>query len=293
MAQSLSIVVTGRNDNYGGQFTKNLQQFLSNTSRLLPEAEIILVEWNPPKDKAPLSVLWPKGVRGRIITVPNSVHSKIGNPRNLPLLEYWAKNVGIRRSKKDFILATNPDTLISIDLSEEIRGHLRSDTYYRTNRTDIDPVPEGHKGLLNWTHQHTIITHKKWGSYVGLDLDAHFTAFFRRVRRHWMYRSLVMPHENAAGDFLLASRQAWSSMGGYPELPLASHIDSIMTCLLHREYKLHTFKGNLYHQDHERRLFLRDSSADRAKAKIMQGHPPKTNPGWGLDWADLKEERMN
>ena len=287
MPQSLSIVVAGRNDNYGGRFTMNLQQFLLNTSKVLPWAEIILVEWNPPAETPPISSIWPKGVKGRIITVPSEIHARIDNPKNLPLLEYWAKNVGIRRATKDFILATNPDTLIGTDLAAEIAGGLDSYTYYRTNRTDITPVNRGYEECR------VIVSHTKWGSYTGLNPAARLTAVLRMLRRCWSYRTFNVPHENAAGDFLLASKSTWARFGGYPELSLASHVDSLMLCLLHKEASPYVFKGHLFHQDHERRPFLKNAPMERIKGQIMRGTLSLIpSPAWGIANATLEEKVM-
>ncbi len=298
MSPSLSIVVTGRNDNYGGRFILNLRQFLLNTSRLLPEAEIILVEWNPPRERAGLRAVWPEGVRGKIITVPPEINA-IDNPRDLALLEYRAKNVGIRRAQGDFILATNSDTIVSPALAAEIKGPLDPDTYYRSNRTDIRPLPEEYTvGIASawlmstWAKDNALVAHRKWGSYCGLDIRARATALLRRLRRLWMYRSFSAPHENAAGDFLLASKHAWAKVGGYPEQALASHIDSVMMCLMHRQYTEGIFKGSLYHQDHARRPFLKDPPTDLLKASIMRGQRRLPSNSWGLPCGQLEEENM-
>lgn len=300
MSQSLSIIVSGRNDNYGGQFTKNLQQFLLNTSALLPEAEIIVVEWNPPGDKPPLSTLWPEGVKGKIVTIPSEVHKEALNPLRLPLLEYQAKNAGIRRAEGDFILCMNPDTLISRRLAEEISEGLDSFTYYRTNRTDIKSLPSSPQALNfveEWASEHNIVRHGKWGSYEGLHIQGYLLAILRRIRRYYKYRTLSVPHENGAGDFLLISRATWFEVGGYPELPLAAHVDAIMMCLVHKKHKMvrslgkhvsHTYKGPLYHQDHFRKPILRNPWTDKVKADIMRGkHPISIKHGWGLAYTDL------
>jgi hypothetical protein len=84
-------------------------------------AELILVEWNPPADREKLiEVLkYPKGegyCSIRIIEVPPQLHSRFQYSDRLPLFQMIAKNVGIRRAKGQFVLATNIDIIFFIFL---------------------------------------------------------------------------------------------------------------------------------------------------------------------------------
>jgi len=310
MSQSLSIVVVGRNDNYGGNFTKNIRQFVHNLSTLLPEAELVLIDWNPPEDRPPLSMMfaWPKGLKGQVITVPREVHQDIDNPNKLPLLEYYAKNIGIRRANGDFVLCTNPDTLFSEELASELKQELNHFVYYRANRVDIKPVPYPIYDIQNmqeFASENIIIKHGKWGSYKGVDPTHHSLAFLRRIKRYYTYRTFSVPHENAAGDFLLASKETWWEIDGYPEFSSRSHIDSIAMCLIHQNNKKleplirgksnHTFKGPLYHQDHDRKLLLRDRAIDITKANIMRGYSdlPRRMHDWGMNRQQFPTEVMS
>lgn len=283
---SLSIVVVGRNDNYRGSFNKNLQQWIWNTHALLPQAEIVLVDWNPPPDKKLLgnAILWPPDITTKLIVVSAQIHGSIYNPLGLPLLEYWAKNVGIRRASGDFILATNPDTLISDQLAEEILGSLqKNNMYWRANRVDVEPVPVGAPVFYPLT------IHGQWGSYryKKVDLKAHGMAVLRKVRRHLLYWSWQVPHENAAGDFLLAHSSVWNELGGWPEITtIVNHIDGIMMCRVHKLVPGRVFRGPLYHQGRERPL-TRDVWVENLKANTMRGLPFLPKPDWGLGTASL------
>ena len=46
-----SIITTGRNDNYDGNFSDRLAYAMSMNMRQMPEEEFIFVEWNPIMDK--------------------------------------------------------------------------------------------------------------------------------------------------------------------------------------------------------------------------------------------------
>jgi hypothetical protein len=79
----LTVVLAVRNDNYGGDFIQRLQKSLNWNTRLLEryaiDTEIVMVNWNPLPDEAPLinQLEWPKDrkyVRYRVINVPNELH---------------------------------------------------------------------------------------------------------------------------------------------------------------------------------------------------------------------------
>jgi hypothetical protein len=90
------------------------------------DGEIIVVEWNPPKNPPRLvdTIRWPTWTHGiiRLIEVPEQIHQELPNAEKMPLFEYLGKNVGIRRARGDYILATNPDIVFSRALLEFIAG---------------------------------------------------------------------------------------------------------------------------------------------------------------------------
>src|SRR5262245_59191176 len=61
MASYLTIVLTGRNDNFGGNFNERLFTALAYNHRLLTEAhvdyDVVFVEWSPVPDRVLLSDL--------------------------------------------------------------------------------------------------------------------------------------------------------------------------------------------------------------------------------------------
>ena len=64
-APRLSVVVTGRNDDYGGDFRSRFELFaqtlLTQFEELGLSGELVIVEWNPPSDRPRLAdaVHWP------------------------------------------------------------------------------------------------------------------------------------------------------------------------------------------------------------------------------------------
>src|SRR5881227_2143419 len=104
-APYLSIVATTRNDDHGvGQLART-QKFLdalaAQCERHGLDAELVLVEWNPPPDRPGLRdvLRWPAPgdhFEARIVEVPASIHDRLEYSDRLPLFQMIAKNVGIR-----------------------------------------------------------------------------------------------------------------------------------------------------------------------------------------------------
>ncbi|PYQ06863.1 MAG: hypothetical protein DMF82_05190 [Acidobacteria bacterium] len=104
----LSLVATSRNDDHGGRLLERMQVFVNGfieqCKRHRLDAELILVEWNPPPERPRLSAAlrWPSEpgpCRIRIIEVPPEVHERLQFSDCLPLFQMIAKNVGIRRAR--------------------------------------------------------------------------------------------------------------------------------------------------------------------------------------------------
>ncbi len=143
----LSIVVTSRNDDHGGNLLHRTQLFvnglLEQCRRFRLKAELIMVEWNPPADKPRLAeaLSWnqEKGpCTVRIIEVPPEIHRRFKHSERLPLYQMIAKNVGIRRARGQFVLATNIDILFSDELMEFLASQkMQSNYFYRVTRYDV------------------------------------------------------------------------------------------------------------------------------------------------------------
>ena len=143
----LTVVVTTRNDDHGGDLLRRTQIFVTSLldqcrHRNL-DTELIMVEWNPPADRPRLAeaLHWPRELGPctvRIIEVPPDIHSRFRYSDRLPLFQMIAKNVGIRRAQGQFVLATNIDVLFSDELMDFMAsGGLESDFMYRVDRYDV------------------------------------------------------------------------------------------------------------------------------------------------------------
>ena len=263
MNSHLSIVIAARNDNYGGNFLERLQTFLNVLIPMASEysmrAELIVVEWNPPKDKPRLSKVleWPP--RGsklslRVIEVPSGVHARMPNSEKLPMFDCYAKNVGIRRAKGSHILVTNPDVLFSEALIAHLSaGELSRDRFYRIDRYDFSgPVPRGlaSREALDYALRNlcraNLREQKKRRSTITIgtrrklcgQLFGTWPSSYRGYRNPLRAAQAIVSldddngvygglHTNASGDFLLASAESWNHIRGFPEFTdTFTHLDS-------------------------------------------------------------------
>src|ERR1035437_3562466 len=81
----ISVVVAARNDNHGGNMIGRMQAFIdswiSQAKQHNLSSEIVIVEWNPPADRARLmdDLRWPLDMgpcEVRFIEVPREVHDR-------------------------------------------------------------------------------------------------------------------------------------------------------------------------------------------------------------------------
>src|SRR5262249_26036949 len=136
--------------------------------------ELVMVEWNPPPDRRGLSqhLRWPPSTEfftARVMIVPNAIHMKLDPGQALPLFQMIAKNVGIRRARGRFVLATNVDLLFPDELFAAMKRGLRAGVIYRSDRLDVSreiPGEGGIEQLLEFCKTHVIRIHRARGTYV-------------------------------------------------------------------------------------------------------------------------------
>lgn len=315
----ITFVAVGRNDNFGGDFLGRMTAFARNVLMLAEEyelsAELIVVEWNPPDDRARLrdSISWPRTARrfcqARIIEVPAALHRKMPNSERMPMFEYIGKNVGVRRARAEYVLVTNPDILFSRGLMRTLKEvQLRRDCYYRAARYDVkSPVPEGASideelqyCSANILQKHGYVYSPRWVRSRRFNPYRWIRAAAGYCRWAVWNRTFINPYVNAAGDFFLMHKTQWEALRGFPELKSHSYIDSYMTYMAHTKgYKLRILWGDdvyLYHQDHSRTEHATRPLSDveeyhrNCKTMVRQKRPIVFNDeDWGLDAESLPE----
>jgi hypothetical protein len=175
----LSVVVTARNDDHGGNLLGRMQTFvnalLAQAKRHAVPLELLVVDWNPPPEKPPLSeaLRWPADLgpaEVRFIEVPPALHHTLPHAAALPLYQMIAKNVGIRRARGQFVLATNIDVLFSHELFELFaQRRLEPGWMYRIDRHDAMqdvPVDAPIDEQLRYCETHLIRVNTRQGTFA-------------------------------------------------------------------------------------------------------------------------------
>jgi hypothetical protein len=174
----ITAVVVGRNDDYMSDFKQRLRATIEwNVCYLI--GEVIFVEWNPPVDRELLSIALTKRFKClRAFAVSPEVHQAICENAHLPLLEFHAKNVGIRRARSEWVVATIADTAFGPDTVRRILQTKLSDD-------------------IVWSAQHITIVWRE-GRESGINL-------LDCLR----YRRIIPYHPLGTGEFAFASKRLW------------------------------------------------------------------------------------
>lgn len=183
-APYVSIVTASRNDDHGGNLLPRMQTFVNALLDQCREQslalELIVVEWNPPPDRPRLAdaLRWTPGpCEIRIIEVPAAVHARYRHADLLPLYQMIGKNVGIRRARGEFVLATNIDVLFSTEFIRRLAARdLEKGVMYRLDRHDVHPAPPVEASIadrLAFCAGHRVRINNRIGSYA-LNADGSF-----------------------------------------------------------------------------------------------------------------------
>lgn len=282
---------------------------------------MILVEWCPLPDAPPLADAL-AGLSARVITVPLEVaRERFEQADEIALWIFAAKNVGIRRARAPFILATNPDVLYTPALFRAVaKGALDRDAFYRTSRLDVDGVPlDAPPRRQLGVAARSIIRANLVGGSIRLDPPGGGRRLARAVRAYEQTFKETAPatmaertdrptdwiHTNASGDFFLMHRDRWAELHGYPEFASAGHLDSyicVMAAAAGLRQRILGGRKRLYHLEHERAIdWERPEGAshyyvpyetflDAAQTMLRAGAPTLFNgESWGLGGAELPE----
>lgn len=217
----LSIVIPGRNDNYGGEQRERLNfccaALLEQLEHFRIESEIVLVDYNPPPDRPPFSSLidWPAKTACcsvRAITVAPEFHARFLHSDKRSFNGPTSFNVGFRRSRGLFIVPKSSDTIFSDELMQFLaQKRLEIGRVYRANRCDVP------KELLHMN-----------GSLAQKLAFCH-----RNIITEYGYQNVKSPfpilHTNASGDFQMMYRDHLFAIHGYWERDVCgTHNDSLV-----------------------------------------------------------------
>lgn len=217
----ISFVTYGRNDGYTADYVLRVGRAVRCLARQLERAgldsEIIISEWNPPKD-SPLLIETldiPPGLRhvtvaGVITGAEHHKHFLGADEVGIHVTE--AANVGLRRARGEFIVGKSSDTFYSPEVIEKIAArNLRKDTIYRIDRHDVFV-----DDASLWDLPDDALL-EKFSTMPG---NVHG---WIQQSPEWGLREL---HTNACGDFTLMAAHYWKALRGYPRDPTVLALDS-------------------------------------------------------------------
>lgn len=261
--EGISVIVVGRNDNYGGEFSKRLQVTLDWNLGHLPNSELIYVEWNQIPDRIS-DCIWitNRFNSARCYVVPNEVHQQFCTNSKMPVMEYFAKNIGIRKARFDWILLINADCFIGNDVIRNI-NKLDPDAVYGTHYTSIrwDGKPINGEHLTN----KNLIT-------VTFPVEKSLAA--------------------VVGNFILTHRKNWLRATGYDERLTSVRVgvdENGLLQLLHSGLKTKVI-GHHFHLDHPESIILGGANETHGYSELLKNNIPYKNAdNWGLIDYPLKK----
>ena len=235
----LSLVLTGRNDGYGGDFVErfvrtlrfNLQQLRSHG---VPY-ELVFVEWAPPAGRP---LLYEQAVREvpelepascSWLAVDPRYHTALSQNPRLEYLEFLAKNVGIRRARGEFVLTSNCDVFLGRHVLDVLaRRGLERGALYRAPRHDIN-LPPGFASI-DWRL---------------LEDPAILAGPAHRLKPPFM--------GSATGDFAMLDRRSFHDIRGFNEIYRVARIGidrNLLVKVLSRGFRIVDIGGPVYHVTH-------------------------------------------
>jgi hypothetical protein len=272
-APALSIVLTGRNDDYGVDFkTRFFRTLRFNAAQLASRGivhEFVFVEWAPPPQRPRLIDLVFKAVPEidpstcRWYVVDARYHEALSlNPR-LEYHEFIAKNVGLRRARGRFVLTTNCDVFLGRAVLDVFaRGALEPRIVYRAPRYDLKETV-GERGLKETVGQQRV-------EWTDLEDPQSLASPPRRLKPPYM--------PGGTGDFLLLDRESFHQLRGFNEIYRAARfgIDrNFVVKAISSGLSIVDIGGPVYHVNHVGSYHL------TANAYVgREGEAPWGNRGW-------------
>ena len=283
MEPFISIVLTGRNDEYGIDFRSRFLRTLGFNARELAARaiphEFIFIEWAPDAARPLLIDVALDAIpqlrdepRFKGIVVDRLYQRALSLNPKLEYLEFPAKNIGIRRAAGEYVLTSNCDVFLGRHILGVLEQRaLEPRIVYRAARHDL-------KMGIDLSH---------------LDWDMLEDARNLDGRAHVLKPPLM---GGGTGDFLLLDRASYHALGGFNEIYRVARIgidQNFVVKALSEGMTVRDIGGPVYHVNHHGSHRLTRQAYKGREAEAFYGninwHSKSVvyvnRPTWGLDKA--------
>jgi hypothetical protein len=193
-----TVILTSRNDNYGGNLHKRTTMSL--TSLIEHHDEVIFVDWKTNNGEGVISNIkhnLPHTGKLKYIQVPKELlKEKYPHIADYTIIESIGRNIGIRRATNDYIISTNID-IVTTPLDDSI---LNENTFYTVPRRDVNE--SFHLSFNDYQSLYNSL----WGNRDGYRAKE----LFETDNDKW---SLI----NCCGDYQIGHKNVWNQMKGFEE----------------------------------------------------------------------------
>jgi hypothetical protein len=275
-APYLSIILTGRNDDFGGDFNTRLFRALEFNHDHLSERgishEFVLAEWRPVPGKPWLAEVLADRYPDLVPSTMNAIVADVAyhdayslNPK-LQFQEFIAKNIGIRRCRGAYILTTNTDIYLSRGVLDRLeRRALEPRVLYRAPRIDLKN---------------------------DIDCESMDWSILEDDRNCDTVNEIRPPcYTNASGDFLLLDRDSYHQLRGFNEVYRVAkvHMDSNFCLKAYASgLTLLPLEAPVYHVglgtlNSQKKLYVdRPGDAPWGDTRWKRAVVYENDPNWGL-----------
>ena len=193
-----SVILTSRNDNYGGNLHKRTTMALK--SLIENHDEVIFVDWKTVNSEGVISNIkhdLPQTGKLKYIQVPKEfLKEKYPHIADYTIIESIGRNIGIRRATNEYIISTNID-IVTTPLDDSI---LNENTFYTVPRRDVDE--SFHLSFNDYQSLYNSL----WENRDGYRTKERFETDDDK----W---SLI----NCCGDYQIGHKNVWNQMKGFEE----------------------------------------------------------------------------
>ena len=143
------------------------------------------------------------------------------NPIGYNMIEAYAKNAGLYRSKGEYVCITNADILFNYDFFYYIKNSLKKNRFYRFLQYECTNL----KDSEYYTPLIIAENHVKRPINPFLNVK---TINYKNLKNMNSIDAIVVAMANKSGDIMLMDRDNWIKIKGYPENKYWVHSDYIV-----------------------------------------------------------------